>query len=107
MRGFSRMGMLAMLSGVGSIASGLAALGPGIAAPTVPAWKTGRRYSGYVSPRTTTYFPAGLNGKRAVARRLRQIERGSLRVENGLVRLPDVRKLAMSSAYGSHNGSVR
>lgn len=35
--------------------------------------------------RRTTYFPAGLNGKRAVARRLRQIEAGSLREANGLV----------------------
>lgn len=30
---------------------------------------------------------AGLNGPRAVARRLRQIEAGSLRVQNGLVSL--------------------
>lgn len=35
--------------------------------------------------RRTTLFTDGLNGKRAVARRLRQIEAGSLRVENGLV----------------------
>lgn len=40
----------------------------------------------YRAPRTTTYFPDGLNGPRAVARRLRQIERGSLTVANGLVR---------------------
>lgn len=37
-------------------------------------------------PRTTTSFASGLNGPRAVARRLRQIERGSLTVSNGLVR---------------------
>lgn len=40
-----------------------------------------RKRSGY-SARNAA---AGLNGKRAVARRLRQIERGSLRAENGLV----------------------
>jgi hypothetical protein len=34
--------------------------------------------------RYTTYQTNGLNGKRAVARRLRQIERGSLKRENGL-----------------------
>jgi hypothetical protein len=37
--------------------------------------------------RTTTLYPAGLNGTRAVARRLRQIASGSLRAENGLVSL--------------------
>lgn len=42
-------------------------------------------HSGYRRSRTTTYFPDGLNGPRAVARRLRQIERGSLTVSNGLV----------------------
>lgn len=36
--------------------------------------------------RKTTSFAHGLNGPRAVARRLRQIERGSLREANGLVR---------------------
>ncbi|MCA6114259.1 hypothetical protein J6524_04860 [Bradyrhizobium sp. WSM 1738] len=40
-----------------------------------------RKRSGY----SARNAEAGLNGKRAVARRLRQIERGSLRVENGLV----------------------
>lgn len=35
--------------------------------------------------RHSTYFAAGLNGKRAVARRQRQIAAGSLRVANGLV----------------------
>jgi hypothetical protein len=34
--------------------------------------------------RSTSYQANGLNGKRAVARRLRQIERGSLKRENGL-----------------------
>lgn len=35
--------------------------------------------------RYTTYQAHGLNGKRAVARRQRQIARGSLKRENGLV----------------------
>jgi len=74
-----------MLSGVGSIASGLAALGPGISAPMIPSRDLQRfPRNSYQAPKVTTYFPAGLNGKRAVARRLRQIEAGSLRVENGL-----------------------
>lgn len=37
-----------------------------------PRWNGGKSY------------PAGLNGPRAVARRLRQIEAGQLRLENGL-----------------------
>lgn len=34
--------------------------------------------------RSSTYFAAGLNGDRAIARRQRQISNGSLRRENGL-----------------------
>lgn len=45
------------------------------------AYRSGRMHR---RRRTTTYFADDLNGKRAVARRLRQIEAGSLRVENGL-----------------------
>lgn len=42
--------------------------------------RTARRYSWHARNHTV-----GLNGKQAIARRLRQIAAGSLRVENGLV----------------------
>ncbi|WP_166297081.1 hypothetical protein [Bradyrhizobium sp. 2S1] len=47
-----------------------------------------RRYMRWLTrgQRTAAYYKNGLNGPRAVARRLRQIEAGSLTEANGLVR---------------------
>ncbi|UGY15164.1 hypothetical protein HAP48_0042680 [Bradyrhizobium septentrionale] len=47
-----------------------------------------RRYIRWITrgQRTAAYYKNGLNGPRAVARRLRQIEAGSLTEANGLVR---------------------
>ncbi|UGY23768.1 hypothetical protein HU675_0038450 [Bradyrhizobium septentrionale] len=47
-----------------------------------------RRYTRRLTrgQRTAAYYKNGLNGPRAVARRLRQIEAGSLTEANGLVR---------------------
>lgn len=49
----------------------------------------GRRVRGNVTAYVTGFnrgrpYSSGLNGERAVARRLKQIEAGSLRVQNGL-----------------------
>lgn len=52
------------------------------------AWRDNRRYD-RVQKRERhhcSYSSRGLNGPRAVARRRRQIEAGSIRAENGLVR---------------------
>lgn len=57
------------------------------AAMTNPA-NSGRRYTRWLirGQRTAAYYKNGLNGQHAVARRLRQIECGSITEANGLVR---------------------
>lgn len=78
MRGFSRIGLLA-----GAIASAAISVDPTFPTPTASVKRPRPMVRGRHHNRTT-YFPAGLNGKKAVARRLRQIQAGSLKAENGL-----------------------
>lgn len=84
MRGIGRIGMLGLMS----LAAGASLLGPEvIRVPTVTKRPYDPRvsYGGGRGRKGNSLAHHGLNGPRAVARRLRQIEAGSLRVQNGLV----------------------